>query len=153
MFKQFQAEMKRMLYYFIIHPTPKEAEQSDIHLDDYKKYKELERSFGEVSDLGLSNNEMMELIKQWLNELKQSLMNWQGEEHNPNAQHTEHGNLEENDGVSEGDMTIGDPKIANNHGRPRENRYKSSREIKRKVFLMEAEAMEAMEEEGVEDED
>ncbi|KAF2295731.1 hypothetical protein GH714_033756 [Hevea brasiliensis] len=50
--------------------------------DDYKKYKELERSFGEVSDLGLSNNEMMEFIKQRLNELKQALMNWQGGEHN-----------------------------------------------------------------------
>ncbi|XP_057994419.1 protein FAR-RED IMPAIRED RESPONSE 1-like [Hevea brasiliensis] len=158
MFKQVQAEIKRMLYCFIIHPKPVEAEQYDIHPgvekvkvmersilndwyvkefvyefinerylikrwrkdvvrpyskiffdgpypqmpDDYKKYKELERSFGEVSDLGLSNNEMMEIIKQRLNELNQ------------------------------GDLTIRDPKIITSRGRPRENRYKSSGEKKKK---------------------
>ncbi|KAF2306323.1 hypothetical protein GH714_016436 [Hevea brasiliensis] len=55
--------------------------------------------------------------------------------------------------VYEGDLTIRDPKIITSRGRPRENRYKSSGEKKRKVLLVEAEAMEATEEKGVEDED
>ncbi|KAF2292407.1 hypothetical protein GH714_022030 [Hevea brasiliensis] len=122
------------------------SEGMHAYFDGYVNSRSTLKQFSEQYEIAIRDKTGVEKVKVMemliLNYWYVKEFVYEGGEHNLNTQHTKQENLEDND--NEGDVTIRDPKIVTSCG---------VKKRKRKVLLVEAEAMEAMEKERVEDED
>ncbi|KAL8511768.1 hypothetical protein ACS0TY_018272 [Phlomoides rotata] len=90
--------------------------------NEYKKFQEFERYFQECADVAMDDVSKMEFIKRKCIEMKSELLNW-----NPEME----ANMSvpmDTTSVDVGGIPVLDPRIMNSRGRPRNNRYLSSRE-------------------------
>ena len=92
--------------------------------EEYKKYKELEKTFSEITDLAFDDSNKLQFIKQGVEEIKNGLLNWNNRMI-PHKNPTYTDNLQQYEDIAQ---LLHDPLVARCRGRPRINRLRGRRE-------------------------